>query len=203
MILYLVYKPEGQPEQRWHYEPGRLHSGEMLLVEKASGFRYGAEFKQELMLGGTMARKALLWVMLRRTHPAIKLADIGFCDDELQLIQDKDELAAELAAMEGEERPDGMSDAQWSAGMALLRRQLAEAPDAPGKAPTGTTAEPSSSPAGGPESGTSAASAPPPPEPEPDPVPLAESAPIPPATAVPAATAVALTPPAVPAASTS
>jgi hypothetical protein len=200
--VYLVYKPDGQPEQRWHYEPGRLHSGEMLLVEKASGFRYGAEFKQELMLGSTLARKALLWVMLRRTHQAIKLADVDFYDEQLQLIQDKDEIAAELAAMESEERPEGMSDAQWSAGLALLRRQLSEAPDAPGKAPTGTTAEPPCSPAGAPESGTSAAS-PPPPAPMPDPAPPAESALILPPTAPLAATAVALTPPAVPAASTS
>ena len=151
--MFLVYKPLGQPEQRWHFLPGRMHSGEMILIEKVSDLRYGNEFKQELMMGGTTARKALLWVMLRRQHPTIRFADVEFYDDELQLIQDKDEIAAELEAMESEERPEAMSEAQWMAGLMLLRRQLAEAPDAPGKAPADTPAVPE----------PTAAAAPPPP----------------------------------------
>lgn len=138
--MYLVYKPEGQPEQRWHFQPGRMNRFDMLAIEKVTGLKYGQQFKQELMQGGTEARAALLWVHLRREHPTIDFRNIEFFDDELQLLQDKDETLAEIAALEGEEI-EGLSELERAAGLALLRRQLAEAPDAPGKAPTATTAE--------------------------------------------------------------
>lgn len=140
--MFLVYKPEGQPEQRWHFLPGRLKTAEMIAIEKRTGLKYGQQFKQELMMGGTLARQALLWTMLRREHHTLRFEDVDFYDDELQLLQDKDELAAEIEALETEQI-EGMSDLERAAGLALLRRQQAEAPEAPGKAPTAVTpAEP-------------------------------------------------------------
>jgi hypothetical protein len=131
--VFVIYKPEGQPEQRWHYQPGRIHSGEMILLERETGLRYGQEFKQELAQGSTVARRGLLWLFLHRAHPALKYADVGFYDDELELQLDKDEVAKEIEALE--DMAGGMPESQRQAGLALMRAQLDSAPDAPGKAP--------------------------------------------------------------------
>lgn len=142
--MFLIYKPEGQPEQRWHYQPGRVHSGEMILLERETGLKYGQEFKQALMQGGTLARQGLLWLFLHRDHPSLRFADVGFFDDELVLEQDKDELSAEIEALED---MGGVPEDQRAAGLAILRAQRATAPDAPGKAPAATPAEPLPEPA--------------------------------------------------------
>jgi hypothetical protein len=142
--VFLEYTPEGQPMQRWHYRPGRVHCGEMILLERETGLKYGQEFKQALMQGGTLARQGLLWLFLHRAHPSLKFSDVGFYDDELELVQDKDELAAEIETLEG---LTGVPEDQRTAGLAMLRAQLATAPDAPGKAPTDTPAEPLPEPA--------------------------------------------------------
>lgn len=141
--MFVVYKPEGQPEQRWHFLPGRLRTAEMIAIEKRTGLKYGTEFKQDLLMGGTRARQALLWTMLRREHHTIQFDDVDFYDDELVLERDKDELAAEIAELE---KFQGLTEAERDAGLALLRSQLETAPDAPGKAPTVTPAEPPSEP---------------------------------------------------------
>jgi hypothetical protein len=136
--MYLEYTPEGQPTQRWTFQPGRVHSGDMILIEKHTGLKYGQEFKQALLQGGTLARRGLLWLFLHRDHPTIKFDDVSFYDDELKLVQDKDEIDAEIDALE---KFDGIPEDQRAAGLAMLRSQLETAPAAPGKAPASTPAE--------------------------------------------------------------
>jgi hypothetical protein len=137
--VFVVYKPEGQPEQRWHFLPGRLRTAEMIAIEKRAGVKYGQQFKQDLMMGGTSARQALLWTLLRREHHTIRFEDVDFADDELLLVLDKDETLAEIEALESF---DGITEAERLSGLALLRQQLADAPEAPGKAPAATPAAP-------------------------------------------------------------
>ncbi len=130
--MFLVYKPEGGEEQRWLYNPGRLRTQEMFAIERHPGLKYGGEFKQALMQGATLARQALLWTFLRRDHPTIKFADVDFFDEELELQRDKDELEAEIAALE--ENTD-LDETTRSISLHVLRGQLATAPYAPGKEP--------------------------------------------------------------------
>lgn len=138
--MYLIYTPEGQEEQRWVFQPGRLRTAEMIAIERRTGgLKYGTEFKDALMRGDTLARKALLWTLLRRTHHTISFDDVDFYDDELKLVLDRDELAAEIAALE---EFAGVTEDQRMAGLALLRAQLADAPYAPGKDPAPTPTEP-------------------------------------------------------------
>lgn len=135
--MYLVYAPQGQAEQRWHYNPGRLLVPEMKLIEKTSGFRWG-EFQQELLMGSVTALQALLWTYLRRQHPALKVEDVVFYGDEVQLIKDQDELAADLAELE--DAAGVMPEADRQAGLAYTRKMQRTAPLAPGKAPADTPA---------------------------------------------------------------
>jgi hypothetical protein len=139
--VFLHYKPEGQPERRFHVQLGRMHSGEMIQLERHTGLKYGP-FKQELMQAGTIARQGLLWLLLHRDHPELKFADVGFYDDELELVMDKDEVAKEIEALEDLAGSPELPEADRLAGLAMLRSQLREAPDAPGKAPESTLAAP-------------------------------------------------------------
>jgi hypothetical protein len=143
MTVYLVYKPEGQPEQRWHYQPGRFRVPEMRLVEKTTGMRW-KEFQGELEMGSIVALQALLWTFQRRQHPTLKVEDVDFAADEVELVKDADELAADLQTLE--EAAGSMPERDREAGIAYTRLQMRTAPPAPGKAPAATPAEPPSAP---------------------------------------------------------
>lgn len=132
--MFLVHKPEGGEEQRWEYRPGRLRTMEMEAIEKHTGLAYSTDFKQQLLRGQTSARRALLWTFLRRAHPTIKYADVDFCDDELTLERTKGEIERELVELDN--MADDIAPEDLAMARALLRQQLADAPDDPGKAPS-------------------------------------------------------------------
>lgn len=153
--MFLVYQPDGQPAQRWHYQPGRFRVPEMRLIEKATGLRW-KQFQGELEMGSVDALVGLLWTLLRRQHPALRFEDVDFAADEVQLVKDVDELTADLQALEDAE--GSMPETDRQAGLTYTRMQLRTAPTAPGKAPAATPAEPA--PPAVPEAATT-----PPPEP--------------------------------------
>lgn len=138
--MFLVYKPEDGEEQRWEYRPGRLRVMEMEAIEKhTGGLAYATEFKAQLLKGQTAARRALLWTFLRRQHPTLKFADVDFFDDELQLERTKGEVEQEIAAVQELSDAD-MSPDERLMTVAILRQQLATAPDDPGKADSASDA---------------------------------------------------------------
>lgn len=95
--MYLVYQPEGSDEPtRWPYNPRKLMSAEREAVEKRCGVPF-AEFTKAVIQGSSLARRALLWVMLKRDHPTTKWADVDFAWDELKLEYSKQEYAQMIA----------------------------------------------------------------------------------------------------------
>jgi outer membrane biosynthesis protein TonB len=171
--MYLVYRPDGQPEQRFHVNINRLPLEELKMIQRASGLKI-AMFQQNLMLGDVDALQALLWVYLHREHPTLRVDDVRFCLDELQLQRDRDEWQAEIAALEEDTDMPAMDRA---AALAYARSELRTAPDAPGKAPA-TASTPAD-----PEPTVPDALPTPPPEPvaiptEPTPAPAAASTPV-------------------------
>jgi hypothetical protein len=129
--VFLVYKPEGQEEQRFEFHPGRIKAAEMEAIEKRTGMPYGSEFKQQLLAGSALARRALLWTMLRRVHLSLRFEDVDFFDDELLLERDKAEIDREIGELE---KFEGISDTDRAMALSILRGQQETAPDAPGKA---------------------------------------------------------------------
>src|SRR5690349_14550535 len=105
--MFLTYQPDGQTEpRRWTLNLGKLRSMEIEAIEKATGFNYGTDFKDKLLRGNGLARRALLWTLQRREHPTLKFADVDFADDELQLEMDVDELAESRAAIADADLPE-------------------------------------------------------------------------------------------------
>lgn len=137
--MRLVYHPEGSTEpQRWEISLGKFRSLEVEQIEKLTGFDYGNEFKARLMKGNALARRALLFVLLRRQHPTTKFHDVDFADDELQLEMDLDELHETRKVVE---TSPAISEAERPLVLAALDEQIAEEAEragVEGKAPTPT-----------------------------------------------------------------
>ncbi|MCZ4099841.1 hypothetical protein [Streptomyces sp. H39-C1] len=89
--MFLVYQPEGSEEpQRWSYNPRKLMDVEREVIERRTEMTF-AEFTQAVVKGSSLARRALLFVMLKREHPTTKYDDVHFLWDELKLEYSKQE----------------------------------------------------------------------------------------------------------------
>ncbi|MER7002204.1 hypothetical protein ABT297_04035 [Dactylosporangium sp. NPDC000555] len=139
-MMFLVYKPEDGDAQRWTVQLGKLRSGEIEQIEKLTGFDFGTDYKTRLMRGNALARRALLFTMLRRAHPRTRFADVDFADDELTLEMDVAELTELRTAIE---EADALSDDERKLAISQIDRQLAEAADE-GREPEGKAPTPSS-----------------------------------------------------------
>lgn len=133
--MILKYSPEGQEPQEFQFKPGKLRVIEMEALQKKTGMPYGTQFKAKLLQGDAVARRALLWLMLRRQHPTYRWEDVDFADDELVLERDRDEVVEEIAEVE---QFAGIPDEDREVALAVLRHQLETAPEPLGKAPSPT-----------------------------------------------------------------
>jgi hypothetical protein len=124
--VYLVYQPEGSEEpQRWAYNPRRLMSAEREVIEKRTGLPF-AEFTQAVLKGSSLARRALLYVMLKRDHPTTKWDDVDFAWDELRLEYSKQEYAQMIA-----DASENLSGEQRTLTLQGLQQELENALDDP------------------------------------------------------------------------
>jgi hypothetical protein len=135
--VYLIYRPDGQEEQRWEYNHNKIRTQEMEAVERRTGWDYGTEFLQKLQMGNSTARRALLWMYLRRQHHTLRYEDVDFAHDEVVLEYTREELQIQRDALE--RMP--MEDEQGrQAALHMLDEQIAAAPD-PAQDPAAAGAE--------------------------------------------------------------
>lgn len=130
--MFLVYKPEGSEEpKRWKYQPKKLMSPERELLEKLTSKNF-TEFTVDVQKGNSRCRRALLFIYLKREHPALKFDDVDFAWDELTLEHSKGELQ-----LMREQLPDSVAPEQLDAVRGKLDEEIAAAyddPDEEGKA---------------------------------------------------------------------
>ncbi|MFD4660838.1 hypothetical protein ACFWP2_35075 [Kitasatospora sp. NPDC058444] len=124
--MYLVYEPEGSDEpQRWKYQPTKLMSAERERLEKLTGRDFSA-FTQAVLAGNSLARRALLFIFLKRQHPATRFDDVDFAWDELRLELSR----AELEQVREQAAETAPAD-QRAAVLAQLDKEIAEAYEDP------------------------------------------------------------------------
>lgn len=132
--MFFTYKPADGDEQRWTFKPNKMPNHEAEAIEKRTDWTYGT-FCIKLQQGSTLARRALLWVFLRRQHPTIRFEDVRFETGELELEMD----AGELAAMRQQvESSNAFDDETKAAALEQMDEQLKTAepdPDAVPKEP--------------------------------------------------------------------
>jgi hypothetical protein len=132
--VFLVYQPDGSDEPtRWPYNPRKLMSAEREAIERRTGMTF-AEFTAAVLKGSSVARRALLWVMLKRDHPTLKYDTVDFAWDELKLEYSKQEYdqlienAGDAPQLSGDERTAVLEGLRAEQATAL------EDPDQEGKA---------------------------------------------------------------------
>jgi len=89
--MIVKYAPSGGETSEWTYKAEELPSVDAEDLEDAMGITFD-EYQVKLMTGGAKARRALLWIMLRRDNKTLKFADVSFKMGELTVDFDGEEL---------------------------------------------------------------------------------------------------------------
>lgn len=82
--MKLTFRPQNGDEQSWTIDLDQFRVAEREECERRSGLDWGP-FKAALVRDKTSAIRALLFVLIRRTHPTYRWDDVDFCDDEVQV----------------------------------------------------------------------------------------------------------------------
>jgi hypothetical protein len=92
--MKLIYQPEGEAAQEFVYQPTKLLSPEAEAIEKIGrGGWWDSydEFGIAFMKGNMRAKRAVLFIMLKRQNPGIRFEDISFAPTELLVAWDDEE----------------------------------------------------------------------------------------------------------------
>lgn len=128
--MILNYTPEGASERNWTFIPDKLLSSEAEVIEKVTGMTY-AEFGQALIKGSASARRALLWVLLKRedpplrhnqVDPAVGTIGLDYESHELKAIRDEVQKSRDIS---DEERDAALAELD-----ALIEDEVDVAPKA-------------------------------------------------------------------------
>ena len=143
--MILTYAPKDGDRQVWQFKADDMLNAESELIEKRTDWTW-IEFLERLQKGSTLARRALLWTLLRRTHATLRFEDVRFAQGELTLDFDADELRALREAVASGPEVSGLNK---DLILAKLDQEIAEQEAAgrdPGKAPANSDASATSTP---------------------------------------------------------
>lgn len=97
--MIVTYSPADGQQRTWQYKSAELPSADAEALEEVVPPSFD-EWQQQLLRGGAKARRALLWVLLRRDDPTLKFGDVEFRMGELEVEFDSDEKQRALAEVE-------------------------------------------------------------------------------------------------------
>lgn len=136
--MRVTYTPEdGGEAQTWDFDPDRVRSSEQVIVEKQFGGSW-LEFKTGAMSGSALARRVLLWHLIRRQHPGHQFRDTpDFFDCELVIEQTLAEVTASYDAwLQGGGRESKNGELLDGMFQAEIKAATERGDEAPGKAPS-------------------------------------------------------------------
>jgi hypothetical protein len=146
--MFVTYTPSGEEPQEWVFKPGDMLNRESEQIEKVTGLTW-EEFLQQLQRGLTIARRALLWTLLRRNHSVLRFPDIEFRQGDLKVEYDRGELEEIRAGLlePGAQTRAEKSGQDLDAMLAAVEQQLEKAREDPApKAPANSSASATSTP---------------------------------------------------------
>lgn len=112
--MRLIYSPEGAEPQSWDFEPRKIMNPEAELIERYTGWTF-EEFGQQFLKGSTLARHALLYVMLKRKTPGLRFEEVQFAMGEVDVVFGDEEMRAFRAALEEKRDSVGLDDKEQAA----------------------------------------------------------------------------------------
>jgi hypothetical protein len=92
--VLVIYQPVDGDRQQFEFRATELLSFDAEAIEDVGGPTWGTyeDFVDKLTDGNLKARRALLWIMLRRTNPRLRFADLVVRVDEVKLASDAQDL---------------------------------------------------------------------------------------------------------------
>lgn len=123
--MRVAYTPEDNPEakQSWVFRPGRVRQSEAALIERQYGQNWD-KFCADVQAGNIAARRVLLWHLIRREHPKLRLEDTpDFYADEVVVSHSPDELREIRTRVVG----SGLPAAEVEVALAVIDQQIAAA----------------------------------------------------------------------------
>jgi len=131
--MYVTFSPDEGDEQRWEFHPRTVLDDAAEAVERAFGDTWDS-FVMGVFKGGIRARRVLLWHLMTREHPSLRVEDMPrFPLGALTVDLDREE----LGEFRTQTAKAPIDEATRTASLAWLDAQIAEAPEASdqGKAP--------------------------------------------------------------------
>ena len=132
--MKIIYAPRDGERREFVFRPADLLSPDAELLEESGGSSWDTfeEYGRKFLAGSIRARRAALWLCLRRDNPRMRLSDLIIRADELDVAWEDEELANIRDALTAD--PD-LSDeerdaalAEFEAGGSAGAPGLAEAP---------------------------------------------------------------------------
>jgi len=117
--MIITYKVDGEPDRAWPFDPNKLMSPECEAIERVTKMDY-AQFTAKVAAGNALARRAIVWVMLKREHPTLKFEDVSFPYGAFDLEYSKVELDELEKQVKGALPEDELNEAL--AGIEMLRK---------------------------------------------------------------------------------
>jgi len=123
--VFVTLNQEGNSPQMWEFDPARVKASQAEMVEK----RYGQPwdmFLRDLIKGSMLARRVLLWHLMRQAHHTLRYEDTpDFYASELTVEYSR----AELEAMRAEANTTkALNDDDRAQALAVLDEEIAKAP---------------------------------------------------------------------------
>jgi hypothetical protein len=134
--MFFKYAPEGVEPRQWTFAPDRLMASEAEAIEKVTHLTY-EQFGVALIKGSVSARRALLWVLLKREEPTLRNASVDPAVGSMSLEYEPHELRDMRSALEDNR---DLSDQDRAAAMVAIDEMIADAETEAPKAPENVVA---------------------------------------------------------------
>lgn len=117
--MKIIFSPKDGDRREFVFRAGELMSDEAELLEECGGNSWATyeEFGRRFVAGSVRAMRAALWIMLRREQPRLRLADVTFRVDEMDLDYEDDEI---VRLRDFYENDDELSDEQRAELLAAI-----------------------------------------------------------------------------------
>lgn len=130
--MFIKYTPAEGEQQQFYFQLAKLMTVEAEKIEEVTGWSFD-DFQTQLMKGFVKARRVLLWILLKRQHPTMKLADINVPVDAITVEFDRDEFDSMLEQLgkAQDAEPDNAEIERVIVQFAKLRADAPEPQDGP------------------------------------------------------------------------
>lgn len=99
--MIITYTPDDGDSQEYEFMPGKLMNAEAEAIEDVGGQAWSTfeEFGVKFFRGSARARRAALWIAMKRGNPRLKFSDVSFRADQVSVDYSAKERAVILEAM--------------------------------------------------------------------------------------------------------